>query len=212
MSLLDLNAIAGGEVRTEPYRYFYGAGFLRPEAITPISSDFPKLDNAGFLTLDRVPAAGSFSQFLEELQSQPLSAAVSEALAFNLVGLPQLVTVMRWCPRRAGRIHTDGASKLATMLVYLNPTWTGGSNGAIRALRSASDVNAYAEEVLPHMGNIFGFLRSECSWHGHLPFEGERRVVQITWLDSEEAVTRKQRNNRFAQALKSLWPSTRSTG
>jgi hypothetical protein len=32
------------------------------------------------------------------------------------------------------------------------------------------------------MGSVFGFLRADNSWHGHLPFAGERRVVQVAWI------------------------------
>ena len=59
-------------------------------------------------------------------------------------------------------------------------------------------------------GNFLGFLRADNSWHGHLPYEGERKVVQITWLESEADVERKKRDNALAQALKGLWPKRKS--
>ena len=38
------------------------------------------------------------------------------------------------------------------------------------------------------------------SWHGHLPFEGERRVLlQVAWLASEDELLRKQRRGRFSR-------------
>jgi SM-20-related protein len=41
---------------------------------------------------------------------------------------------------------------------------------------------ARVAEVAPDEGNIFAFVRSDHSWHGHTPFVGERQVVQVTWL------------------------------
>jgi hypothetical protein len=204
MAVLNLDALTAGKISDDPYRFVASSNFLAAEAVEPVSAAFPLLKNAGYLTLDEVPAEGAFATLVEELQGEALARVASEVLGLNLVGKPTLVTVMRWCPKRAGRIHTDGKSKIATLLVYLNPSWNGGSAGAVRALRSETDVNDYAEEVEPIMGNVFAFARSDNSWHGHLPFEGERRVVQVTWLDSEDAVARKERNNRVAQALKSL--------
>ena len=205
MSVLDLTRFSAAKRKSEPFHHFLGDSLLRSEAIDVVDRDFPKLKNAGYLTLREIEPEGEFKTFLDELQSRELSAAVSELLEFNLVDRPTLITIMRWCPKRAGRIHTDGKSKLATMLVYFNREWTAGHAGAVRALNSPDDVEDVVTEVEPLMGNFFGFLRSDNSWHGHLPFEGERKVVQITWLESEEAVERKRRNNALAQTLKSLW-------
>ncbi|HWA00367.1 MAG TPA: 2OG-Fe(II) oxygenase [Caulobacterales bacterium] len=203
-SYLNLDAIANASKASEPYRHFQGENFLRAEKIDAVERDYPKLKNAGFLTLQEIEPEGAFAGFMDEMQGAEFSAAVSDALQFDLTKRPKLITIMRLCPKRAGRIHTDGKAKLATMLTYFNRTWPAGHAGAIRVLKSEDNIDDYVAEVPPLMGNIFGFLRSDSSWHGHLPYEGERKVVQITWLESEEAVERKKRNNAFAQALKSL--------
>jgi hypothetical protein len=111
---------------------------------------------------------------------------------------------MRWCAKRAGRIHTDGKAKLATMLVYFNRWWDAGNAGAVRILRGPDKFEDMAAEVPPLMGNFLGFRRCDHSWHGHLPFKGERRVVQVTWLASEADLIRKRRTNAFTQMLKSI--------
>ena len=205
-SFLNPDAILQAPRVSEPYRHFLGTGFLKADQIDAIDRDFPKLKNAGFLTLAEVSTEGAFAGFMDELQGPDVSAAASEALGFDLTKRPKLITIMRLCPKRAGRIHTDGKSKLATMLTYFNRSWPAGHAGAVRVVRREDDIEDYAAEVPPLMGNVFGFLRSESSWHGHLPFEGERRVVQLTWLESEADVERKKRNNALAQALKSFWP------
>ena len=208
LTTIDLAALNAATIAREPFPHFMGGNILRAEAIDAVERDFPKLQHAGFLTLREIKAEGAFAHFLDELQGPAVVDAVSNLLDFDLRGRPPLVTIMRLCPKRAGRIHTDGKVKLATMLVYFNRAWPAGHAGSIRALRNENDVEDYVAEVLPAMGNFFGFLRSEHSWHGHLPFEGERKVVQITWLESEEAVERKKRNNALAQFLKALSPKS----
>ena len=63
----------------------------------------------------------------------------------------------------------------------------------------------YAAEVPPTMGTVFAFLRSDNSWHGHRPFAGERRVVQIAWVANQAELDRKKKRNTFAQKLKSVF-------
>ncbi len=208
LAMIDLTALKAATISTDPFPHFQGGNVLKADQIDAMERDFPKLTSAGFLTLSEVKAEGAFARFLDELQGSEVADAVSDMLGFDLRDRPRLVTIMRLCPKRAGRIHTDGKVKLATMLVYFNRSWSAGHAGAIRALRTEENIDDYVAEVEPIMGNFFGFLRSDHSWHGHLPFEGERKVVQITWLESEDAVERKKRNNALAQFLKKLSPKS----
>jgi hypothetical protein len=210
LTYINLGAFKHAAIARQPYSHFTGEGILNAEGVDALERDFPPLQNAGYLTLDEVKPTGTFAQFLDELQGDEVAAAVSDALGFDLRPRPRLVTIMRLCPKRAGRIHTDGKSKLATMLIYFNRQWPAGAAGAVRVLRDEHDFESGAAEVAPLMGNFLGFLRADNSWHGHLPFEGERRVVQITWLESAADVDRKRRDNALAQALKSLWPKGKS--
>lgn len=63
----------------------------------------------------------------------------------------------------------------------------------------------YALEVPPLNGSAFAFPRSDRSCHGHLPFTGERRVIQVTWLRDAEAMNRKVANNHLHEKLKRLF-------
>src|SRR6185312_1882756 len=105
-----------------------------------------------------------------------------------------------------GRIHTDSISKIATLLVYLNAAWTDTGEGRLRVLRSAKDFNDYTTEISPVAGSVFGFRRTGNSWHGHLPFVGERRVVQMAYLRSQADYDRKTQRGRFSLFLKKLNP------
>ena len=54
----------------------------------------------------------------------------------------------------------------------------------MRVLR-AKNIEDVAAEVVPSGGNLVAFLRSDHSWHGHLPFSGVRRVVQFNWVTNK---------------------------
>ena len=57
--------------------------------------------------------------------------------------------------------------------------------GKLRLLRNGTDLDDYAAEVPPDDGTLLVFRRSENSWHGHGPFEGVRRSIQMNWMVSE---------------------------
>jgi SM-20-related protein len=92
-----------------------------------------------------------------------------------------------------------------TMLVYMNDDWDEGGAGRLRVLYCSDAYEPYAVEIPPVMGTVFAFLRSDKSWHGHKPFVGERRVVQVAWVKSQEDLDRKRKHNRFAQVLKGIF-------
>ena len=48
-----------------------------------------------------------------------------------------------------------------------------------------SELDDFAAEVAPDNGTLLVFKRSDNSWHGHHPFEGPRRSLQMNWMTSE---------------------------
>ena len=74
-----------------------------------------------------------------------------------------------------GRIHTDSATKIITLLLYLNPVWDA-RRGRLRLLRGPDDIDDYARGVAPLAGTMLAFRRSDRSFHGHRPHVGERRM------------------------------------
>ena len=91
------------------------------------------------------------------------------------------------------------------MLIYMNEGWDTGEGGRLRVLYDGKNYDRYAVEVPPTMGHVFGSLRSDRSWHGHLPFTGERKVIQIAWIRDRAELERKKRRNTAAQAFKSIF-------
>ena len=149
----------------------------------------------------------SFKALLEEVRSEPFARAIGDKLGINLIGKPSWVTVRKWSALKDGRPHTDGADKLASALIYLNHE--GGSGGNLRFLAGPDQDGPGTDEIDPSFGNFIAFPRLANSWHGHTPYEGERRVVQIAWLVNEDAVARKAKRHGITEFLKKVFSRTK---
>ncbi|WP_245524080.1 2OG-Fe(II) oxygenase [Methylobacterium nonmethylotrophicum] len=205
LSILDVEAVRAAPLAHDPYRYFLGERVLRPEAIADLKRDFPAIAKPGYLTVDEVQLTGRFKDLIDELESDAFSQVLSEKFGIDLVSCPRLTTIMRRSQPKYGAIHTDGPSKVMTLLVYMNDEWDAPEAGRLRVLYDGERFEPYAVEVPPTMGTMFAFLRADNSWHGHRPFEGERRVVQVAWVKDAAELERKRKRNRTAQFLKGIF-------
>lgn len=202
---IDLEAIQRAPVSRDPYDFFLGESFLKPDAIDDLRRDFPAIDKPGYLTVDEVALKGRFKTLIEELEGPELTEEVSRKFGVDLHPCPRLTTIMRRSQPKYGAIHTDGPSKVMTMLVYMNDAWEADGGGRLRVLYDEKNFEPYAVEVPPVMGTVFGFLRSDKSWHGHKPFAGERKVVQIAWIKDAAELERKKKRNSVAQFFKGIF-------
>jgi hypothetical protein len=205
LTVLDVEAIRRAEVAHQPYDFFSATEVLRPEVVGDLRRDFPDLAKPGYLTLDDGQLKGRFRTLIEELEGEELTEELSRKFGRDLHPCPRLTTVMKQSQPKYGAIHSDGESKVMTLLVYMNDQWEGDDgSGRLRVLYDEQHYEPYALEVSPTMGSMFAFLRSDNSWHGHKPFAGERRVVQVAWLKDEAALDRKKKRNSFAQVFKGI--------
>ena len=204
-NILNFDVVRNADVHTQPYRYIVGDGFLKEDKIEQLRQDFPTIDKPGFLTVQEVDLRGTFKQLIDELESSEMADALSSKLGLDLDSHPRLTTIRRLSQLKDGRIHTDSESKLATFLVYMNDAWNDDGAGRLRVLNGPDDFDAMTAEISPVMGSCFGFRRADNSWHGHKPFAGERRVVQITWLRDASELERKKKRNSMAQFFKGIF-------
>jgi hypothetical protein len=172
-----------------------------------LTADFPCYPSAGFFPHERVDCGMTVNALIDELTAPAVADAIGRRLGIEKLGqYPTLVTICRALNRRHGTIHTDSRSKIATALLYLNESWPDTSDGCLRFLSRADSIeDLVTAEVKPLYGNLVAFRRSDCSFHGHLPYEGERRVIQVAWLTSEEEKMRKTRRGRFSRLFKKLF-------
>ena len=87
----------------------------------------------------------------------------------------------------------------------MNDTWDK-DGGRLRILKNGTDLDDYAEEVPPHGGTLLIFRRSEKSWHGHQPFDGPRRAIQMNWVTDRSVVAREQSRHAISSTIKKLNP------
>lgn len=197
------------EVRLEPFPFLVAHGQLPDEARGDLDRDFPRYAGAGFFPYDPSDCGPSINELVEGLTAPEFADAIGKRLGIaNLGQYPTLVTLCRSLNKRHGTIHTDSRSKVATALLYLNPMWPDSSDGCLRFLGKIDDIDALlAPELKPLYGEFAVFKRCDNSFHGHLPYEGERRVIQVAWLTSEEEKLRKTKRGKFSRVFKKLFGS-----
>ncbi len=204
--MMNLGAIASADVHNDPFRFMLAEGVLARDEAAQVRKDYPAINKPGYLPLSRLGAKGAFKALVEDLQGPELAELLSEKFGVNLRDKPRMVTVRRLSQRSDGGIHRDSRSKILTVLVYLNDDWDGEDAGVLRVLRNGDGFDDYTLQVPPVYGNFFAFLRSDESWHGHLPFTGERYVVQMAYLTSDEELKRKENRGSLQLLLKKLNP------
>lgn len=205
LSIIDVEAVRSAPLAREPYDFFLGHNILKADAVDDLRRDFPAIDKPGYLTVDEVDLKGRFRQFVDELESDEFSRELSQKFGRDLVSCPRLTTIMKRSQPKYGAVHTDGPSKVMTLLVYMNDDWSPEGPGRLRVLYDDKAFQPFAAEVPPTMGTVFAFLRSDTSWHGHEPFTGERRVVQVAWVKDAGELARKKKRNKVAQFFKGVF-------
>jgi hypothetical protein len=204
-SVLNGEAVRQAPLSREPYTYFLGSGILKEDAVPDLKRDFPDVTKPGYLAVDEVDLKGSFKTLIDELESEAFTEELSKKFAKDLHPYPRLTTIRKLSQAKDGRIHTDGISKVMTLLVYMNDEWEVGGPGRLRVLYDGRNFEPYAAEVPPIMGTVFAFLRADNSWHGHQPFTGERKVVQVAWVTSADELDRKKNLNKWQQMFKRIF-------
>ena len=204
--MLDFDALRAAETRSEPYHYFIASEALTADEAASVRADYPAIDKPGYLPLSKLESSGAFQRLMDDLNSPLLAEVLSEKFGVDFTDKPRMITVRRMSQKSDGPIHNDSKSKILTMLTYLNAEWDGTGAGCIRVLNGPDDFEDFTEEVPPLQGHVFAFLRADNSWHGHLPFEGERYVVQTTFLTSQEELDRKENRGGLQYVLKKLNP------
>jgi len=203
--MLDLALFQSIPLLTEPYEHIVVPSFVRPSVIEDINRDFPPMTRPGLFAINDLDYGPAFGNLVSALDSQALEQAMAEKFQTDIAGHPKLFTVRGRCRLKDGQIHTDTGSKIITVLIYLNTDWRA-EGGRLRVLNSGTDVNDYASEVPPIAGTLLAFKRSENSFHGHEPFEGDRRAIQFNWITDLATRDREIARHRFSARLKRLNP------
>ncbi|HXO05626.1 MAG TPA: 2OG-Fe(II) oxygenase [Candidatus Sulfotelmatobacter sp.] len=207
-TVFDLETFRAVPLERVPYEHLVLRNFIKPEALHRINSDYPRIAQSGSFPLDSVKFGPGFQAMVDSLESKEFRKAFEEKFGVDLSSRPTTITVRGRCGAHDGKIHNDSTSKIITVLLYLNPAWDD-SGGRLRLLRSRDDINDVAVEVPPSDGTLVAFLRSDRSWHGHLPFEGERRVIQFNWVNDSGNQRLALFRHRLSASVKHLFGAIR---
>jgi hypothetical protein len=195
------------DVRQQPFPFMIAHGQLPDEARGDLERDFPRYSSAGFFPYDPSDCGPTVNALVGQMTTPAFASAIGSHLGIDNLGqYPTLVTLCRALNKRHGTIHTDSRSKVATALLYLNAQWPDSSDGCLRFLNKIDNIDDLAApELKPLYGEFAVFKRCDNSFHGHLPYEGERKVIQVAWLTSEEEKLRKTKRGKFSRAFKKLF-------
>ncbi len=203
MAHLDIARLRATPLLDAPYEHLIVTGFLGADSVAAVNRTFPPIEKGGSYPLDSLSENMTIREVINELDSPAFEAAIAEKFGVDLGGRPKMFSLRGYTRAKDGQIHTDSKDKIITALLYLNEDWQQ-PGGRLRILRNGHDVDDYAAEVAPDQGTLLVFKRSERSWHGHHPFEGQRRSLQMNWMTSEGSKGFHAIRHRISAAVKKV--------
>ena len=206
--LLDLERLRASPLCRDPFEFVVVEQFIRSECLPAVLADFPRIDGHGSYPLEVLSHGAAFAGLAEELCAEPLRRTVEEKFAVDLSGRPTMITLRGNSDGKDGGIHTDSATKIITVLLYMNEGWSDEA-GRLRLLRRRDSLEDYAVEVPPLAGTMVAFRRSDRSFHGHRAHIGRRCSIQLNWVTDAAVVRREIGRHRWSARLKALNPFAR---
>jgi SM-20-related protein len=203
--MIDYERLRKTPLVREPFDHLVVHDFLANSELGTVLSGFPAIEKGGSFPESELSFGPGFAALLEELRGPGLRGAVEEKFEIDLEGTPTMITVRGQARAKDGRIHTDADTKIVTLLLYLNPGWQD-EGGRLRLLRSSASLEDYFAEVSPEAGTAVFFRCSDNAWHGHTPYVGERRALQLNWVTDVSVVRHEERRHRFSARLKKWLP------
>jgi hypothetical protein len=200
---LDLAAFDAAPLQSDPFPHLILPGFLAGAALDSVRRDFPKDALPGSLPPDVLDYGPAFGDLLEAMAGDALRAAVERKFGLDLAGRPSMCTVRCLARERDGQIHRDAGFKIVTLLLYLNEPWHE-DGGRLRVLRANDDLENYTAEIPPDGGTLFAFKCVPNAWHGHKPFDGPRRSIQLNYVSDASLMQRELARHRLSARVKKV--------
>jgi Rps23 Pro-64 3,4-dihydroxylase Tpa1-like proline 4-hydroxylase len=203
--MLRLDALRATPVEHDPFDYVIVKDFVEGKRLVEVLADYPDVPGPGSHPPAGLKIAGRFKDLIDELLGPSFQSIVEEKFEVDLADRPTMYTVRGFCRARDGKIHTDSNTKIITVLLYMNDGRWESPTGRLRLLRNGSNLEDYVAEVEPAGGTLLIFKRSDKSWHGHHPYKGRRRAVQLNWVTDQSVVDREQGRHGFSSKIKRLF-------
>lgn len=206
MALLDLTRLRDSPLCRDPFDFVVVEDFLRAESLPGLLDEFPAVPGHGSYPLSTLACVGSlFASLAGELQGEDMHRAIEDKFKLDLSDRPTMITLRGFSDGKDGGIHTDSATKLITVLIYMNRQWDEAA-GRLRLLRGRDDLSDYAAEIPPLAGTMVAFRRSATSFHGHRAHAGPRRSIQLNWVTDAGVVRRELSRHVWSARMKVLNP------
>lgn len=203
MAHLNLAKLLEAKVETSPYQYTIVPGFLPAQSISKVNATYPDIKAGGSFPIESLDAGMTIKEVIDELDSPEFQKAIEQKFGVDLTDKPKMYSLRAYTRAKDGQIHTDSKDKIITVLLYLNENWTQ-PGGRLRILKNGHNVDDFAAEVAPDDGTLLVFKRSDTSWHGHHPFDGPRRSLQMNWMTSEGSRGWHKIRHKISAAVKKL--------
>ena len=203
MAHLNLDKLGTAKVEAEPFRYTIVPAFLGSETVRQINDTYPKIEQGGSYPVESLEQGMAIKAVIDELDGPAFERLIEQKFDVQLAGRPKMYSLRGYTRAKDGSIHTDSKDKIITVLLYLNENWQQ-PGGRLRILRDGKNVDNFAAEVPPDNGTLLVFKRSDTSWHGHHPFEGPRRSLQMNWMTSEGSKGFHAIRHKISAAVKKL--------
>jgi SM-20-related protein len=203
MPHLNMSALRAAKVETEPYQYTIVPGFLNDASVKRVNATYPNIEKGGSFPIETLAENMAIKEVIAELDGPEFESVIAEKFGVNLSGRPKMFSLRGYTRAKDGQIHTDSKDKIITVLLYLNDNWQQ-PGGRLRILKNNHNVDDFAAEVAPDNGTLLIFKRSEKSWHGHHPFEGPRRSLQMNWMTTEGSLGWHKVRHTISAAVKKM--------
>ena len=191
--MISWTNIEQAQLHQEKFPWFECKDCFSEESKAMISEHFPDILTGGSYPLESLKLHPKFDALMCAIRSDKMSEIVGKKMGMNLNNLSTTLTVRGHCEQKNGKPHVDSRNKLVTVLIYLNQKEWDTQEGKLRLLNS-DKLEDYFAEIEPTMGTMLVFKCTDNAWHGHLPFVGHRRAIQLNWVKS---------------AKHSIWENTR---
>jgi hypothetical protein len=201
MDYLDYDALERTPLQRDPFDFVVVPNFVEAQKFAEVVADYPAVPGPGSHPPAGLEIRGHFQALMGELRGPRFQAAIERKFAIDLAGRPTMYTVRGFVAEKDGSIHTDSTTKIITVLLYMNDEWQEDA-GRLRLLRGPDNLDDYVAEVPPNGGTLLVFKRADNSWHGHKPFAGPRRAVQLNWVTSQDVVDSEQRRHLVSTQFK----------
>ncbi len=200
---MNLPHLEEASVHSKPFPFVLVPNFIGEERLEEIDKDYPRIDRPGSFPLETLSGGPAFSALVHDLRQAPFRRIMERKLGVALEKRPVTITVRGQARRTDGAIHLDSKSKIVTVLVYMNGKWEA-EGGRLRLLNSPANLDDMIMEVPPARGTLLAFVNAPHAWHGHKPFQGERRVIQMNWVKNNWVAWREKARHTVSALAKKI--------